>query len=196
SRYYDPTLGRFTQRDKFNEAGFITGNPAVIYNPLQLNDYTYVGNNPLIYTDPWGYWTFSIGYQVDLIFIAGGSLSIMVSIDDSYNYAIHSTVGIGGGFSVSANPFLQITNAKSVYELSSYTEKDITLDFSIGGFGLVFGPGNQYVGGYIPLSIFRPLKKTGIGTSYFASKFEWSKELYSGKLKDKSFNFFIKENCK
>ncbi|MFA5480359.1 MAG: RHS repeat-associated core domain-containing protein [Candidatus Muiribacteriota bacterium] len=55
SRYYDPTLGRFTQRDKFNEAGFITGNPAVIYNPLQLNDYTYVGNNPLIYTDPWGY---------------------------------------------------------------------------------------------------------------------------------------------
>ena len=54
SRYYDPTLGRFTQRDKFNEAGFITGNPAVIYNPLQLNDYTYVGNNPLIYTDPWG----------------------------------------------------------------------------------------------------------------------------------------------
>ncbi|MCK9477820.1 MAG: hypothetical protein M0R46_18045, partial [Candidatus Muirbacterium halophilum] len=52
SRYYDPTLGRFTQRDKFNEAGFITGNPAVIYNPLQLNDYTYVGNNPLIYTDP------------------------------------------------------------------------------------------------------------------------------------------------
>jgi RHS repeat-associated protein len=55
SRYYDPQIGRFTQRDKFNEAGFITGNPAVIYNPLQLNDYTYVGNNPLIYTDPWGY---------------------------------------------------------------------------------------------------------------------------------------------
>ncbi|MFA5480715.1 MAG: RHS repeat-associated core domain-containing protein, partial [Candidatus Muiribacteriota bacterium] len=55
SRYYDPILGRFTQRDKFNEAGFITGNPAVIYNPLQLNDYTYVGNNPLIYTDPWGF---------------------------------------------------------------------------------------------------------------------------------------------
>ncbi|MFA5480358.1 MAG: RHS repeat-associated core domain-containing protein [Candidatus Muiribacteriota bacterium] len=55
SRYYAPTLGRFTQRDKFNEAGFITGNPAVIYNPLQLNDYTYVGNNPLNFIDPWGY---------------------------------------------------------------------------------------------------------------------------------------------
>jgi RHS repeat-associated protein len=54
SRYYDPTLGRFTQRDKFNEAGYITGNPAVIYNPLQLNDYTYVGNNPLNYIDPYG----------------------------------------------------------------------------------------------------------------------------------------------
>ncbi|MFA5479576.1 MAG: RHS repeat-associated core domain-containing protein [Candidatus Muiribacteriota bacterium] len=26
SRYYDPQIGRFTQRDKFNEAGFITGN--------------------------------------------------------------------------------------------------------------------------------------------------------------------------
>jgi len=55
SRYYDPQIGRFTQRDKFNEAGFITGNPAVIYNPLQLNDYTYVGNNPLNFIDPWGY---------------------------------------------------------------------------------------------------------------------------------------------
>jgi RHS repeat-associated protein len=41
ARYYDPTLGRFTQRDP---AGFADG----------LNPYAYVGNNPVSFTDPLG----------------------------------------------------------------------------------------------------------------------------------------------
>ncbi|HYE34308.1 glycohydrolase toxin TNT-related protein [Methylocaldum sp.] len=41
ARYYDPTLGRFTQRDP---AGFVDG----------LNPYAYVGNNPVSFTDPLG----------------------------------------------------------------------------------------------------------------------------------------------
>ncbi|WP_324872551.1 RHS repeat-associated core domain-containing protein [Methylocaldum sp.] len=41
ARYYDPTLGRFTQRDP---AGFADG----------VNPYVYVGNNPVSFTDPLG----------------------------------------------------------------------------------------------------------------------------------------------
>jgi len=47
SRYYDPTIGRFTQRDAF--LGF--------YNdPLSLNRYLYCSHNPIKYRDPWGDW--------------------------------------------------------------------------------------------------------------------------------------------
>ncbi|WP_434148016.1 RHS repeat-associated core domain-containing protein [Methylocaldum gracile subsp. desertum] len=41
ARYYDPAIGRFTQRDP---AGFADG----------LNLYAYVGNNPVSFTDPLG----------------------------------------------------------------------------------------------------------------------------------------------
>ncbi len=45
ARYYDPLLGRFISKDSVE--GDIT-------NPLSLNLYTYVENNPLIYIDPSG----------------------------------------------------------------------------------------------------------------------------------------------
>ncbi|ASA20281.1 hypothetical protein B9T62_05390 [Paenibacillus donghaensis] len=45
ARYYDPSMGRFLNEDTVE--GQIT-------NPLSLNLYTYVGNNPLIYVDPSG----------------------------------------------------------------------------------------------------------------------------------------------
>ena len=46
SRYYDPSTGRFTQRDKY------LGNYT---DPLSLNRYTYGHNNPIKYIDPSGY---------------------------------------------------------------------------------------------------------------------------------------------
>jgi RHS repeat-associated protein len=42
ARYYDPTTGRFISEDPI---GFLSKN---------LNLYTYVGNNPINFTDPWG----------------------------------------------------------------------------------------------------------------------------------------------
>jgi hypothetical protein len=46
ARYYDATIGRFTQPDS------IIPN---IYNPQYLNRYSYVRNNPVRYTDPTGH---------------------------------------------------------------------------------------------------------------------------------------------
>ena len=46
ARYYDPTQGRFLNEDFYE--GQIT-------NPLSLNIYTYVKNNPLLYIDPTGH---------------------------------------------------------------------------------------------------------------------------------------------
>ncbi len=45
ARYYDPNLGRFIQSDS------IVPDP---FNPQDLNRYSYVRNNPIIYTDPSG----------------------------------------------------------------------------------------------------------------------------------------------
>ncbi|WP_171717202.1 RHS repeat domain-containing protein [Paenibacillus phytohabitans] len=47
ARYYDPSMGRFLNEDTYE---------GQIDNPLSLNLYTYVHNNPLIYVDPTGQW--------------------------------------------------------------------------------------------------------------------------------------------
>ncbi|WP_328699973.1 RHS repeat-associated core domain-containing protein, partial [Chengkuizengella marina] len=46
ARYYDPSMGRFITEDTYE---------GTINNPLSLNLYTYVENNPLIYADPSGH---------------------------------------------------------------------------------------------------------------------------------------------
>ncbi|SFF46779.1 RHS repeat-associated core domain-containing protein [Paenibacillus algorifonticola] len=45
ARYYDPSIGRFISKDSYE---------GDIKNPLSLNRYSYVENNPLIYTDSSG----------------------------------------------------------------------------------------------------------------------------------------------
>ncbi|MEK4852826.1 RHS repeat-associated core domain-containing protein [Paenibacillus sp. FSL H7-0756] len=47
ARYYDPSMGRFLNEDTVE---------GQIDNPLSLNLYTYVHNNPLIYSDPTGHY--------------------------------------------------------------------------------------------------------------------------------------------
>ncbi|EST55607.1 type IV secretion protein Rhs [Brevibacillus panacihumi W25] len=47
ARYYDPKVGRFISEDTYK---------GQVDNPLSLNRYTYVENNPLRYKDPTGHW--------------------------------------------------------------------------------------------------------------------------------------------
>jgi RHS repeat-associated protein len=55
ARYYDPELGRFIQPDTIvPSAG----------DPQSLNRYSYVRNNPLMYTDPSGHWP-HVNFKLD-----------------------------------------------------------------------------------------------------------------------------------
>lgn len=61
ARWYDPSIGRFINEDTYE---------GDIKNPLTLNLYTYVGNNPLIYIDPSGHRAYSnkMGKEYYLLF--------------------------------------------------------------------------------------------------------------------------------
>ncbi len=62
ARDYDPKTGRFLQRDPESPGQVRIKNGKVILNhpsspptnPLDVNPYTYVGNNPLNFVDPFG----------------------------------------------------------------------------------------------------------------------------------------------
>src|SRR5690606_16853246 len=51
ARWYDPSIGRFLNEDTYE---------GQIDNPLTINLYTYVHNNPLKYHDPTGHFAFLI----------------------------------------------------------------------------------------------------------------------------------------
>jgi len=51
ARYYDGQVGRFTAQDPANLDNRIT---KFLYDPQQLNTYSYARNNPLMFTDPDG----------------------------------------------------------------------------------------------------------------------------------------------
>jgi len=127
SRYYDPRIGRFIQKDKYNEAGILNNDPEVIYNPSQLNNYVYVANNPVNYVDPWGEKTYSIFNSQIGSFVGSGSGSYGFAMDDSGNMVSLLSFGGGGGTPAIINStYFQITNASSVYDLEGTS-------FAIGG---------------------------------------------------------------
>ncbi|MBI2577189.1 hypothetical protein HYV84_08305, partial [Candidatus Woesearchaeota archaeon] len=65
ARYYSPSFKRFTQPDSVI---------ADVYNPQNLNRYSYVMNNPVKYTDPTGKW---IEYVVEYLTIVLTAMSIL-----------------------------------------------------------------------------------------------------------------------
>ncbi|WP_217333072.1 RHS repeat-associated core domain-containing protein [Rhodanobacter sp. C05] len=96
ARYYSPELGRFISEDPM---GFAGG---------QLNFYAYVGDDPLMYRDPYGLWVINIGISGTLGFgwgITGGAGFVFDSSGNvgTYSYggegfAYGASMGVGGSF--------------------------------------------------------------------------------------------------
>lgn len=77
ARYYDPTVGRFTQEDTVPYVSTEYPNGQSIIDPLSLNLYTYCYNNPLRYRDPSG--NVAVIDDIVIIFSAAGTITIMYS---------------------------------------------------------------------------------------------------------------------
>ena len=77
SRYYNPEIARFISEDTYR---------GELNDPLSLNRYVYVVNNPLIYTDPDGYFAKEIGQFLKGLW------------DETKNVAVTGTAIIHGGF--------------------------------------------------------------------------------------------------
>ncbi|NBI31244.1 RHS repeat-associated core domain-containing protein, partial [Chengkuizengella marina] len=89
ARYYDPSMGRFITEDTYE---------GTISNPLSMNLYTYVHNNPLIYNDPSGHLLNAIidSGHVDLSTVENTSNStynpILFKLFNSANFVYASPV--------------------------------------------------------------------------------------------------------
>jgi len=85
-RWYDPSLGRFVQRDPIGLAGGVNG-------------YLYCRGNPLSRVDPWGLWDWDAAKKGAVIGGIGGSL-----------FGPGGTIaGVGGGFvlgGLTGNPWI------------------------------------------------------------------------------------------
>jgi len=83
SRYYDPLIGRFTQPDT------IIPNPS---NPQDFNRYSYVLNNPILYSDPTGHcghgrddWC----HEVEVYTIYSGADQVSITTNGSVKYSVN-----------------------------------------------------------------------------------------------------------
>ncbi|WDF51266.1 RHS repeat-associated core domain-containing protein [Paenibacillus sp. KACC 21273] len=152
ARYYDPSQGRFLNEDSYE--GQIT-------NPLSLNGYTYVHNNPLIYVDPTGHLikeSYNDGALRNLLKDARSQVSSKSDklyskykdkiteiygkfVDDNkYDYLFDLTTGTstyGNSAGKSDWAIEQLVSGYQSYELSEYIAT-----MAMGGVGGV-GPGGQ-----------------------------------------------------
>jgi len=96
ARYYDPTLGRFTQPDPFVQA------PA---NPQTLNRYSYVLNNPLRYIDPSGYF-FQFLIPILIAAFVGGVVGGITSVASGGSFWKGAGIGALTGATFTAGAML------------------------------------------------------------------------------------------
>lgn len=84
TRYYDPTICRFINADDYEIVGLLS-----ISCPLNM--YTYCNNNPIMYTDPYGYIALSIGATA----LAGLIALFAISIEAIYHPVANKINEIG-----------------------------------------------------------------------------------------------------
>jgi hypothetical protein len=168
ARYYDPTIGRFISPDLFVQwstgvdvvsytltvnAAALSNSPAKTIqapvNPQALNRYSYVLNNPLAYTDPYGSLTIGVGLAGSAWWRWGVSGSILFVVDDKGNFGVLVSRGGGrfiGSPGAGGGAQVQVTGADTIFDLEGGAAQ-------IGGsVGFMAGPvpvsvTPEYVGG-------------------------------------------------
>jgi len=152
ARYYDPSVGRFINEDTYE---------GQIDNPLSLNAYTYVHNNPLIYADPTGHFLFAtalVGAAIGGVIGAAANIYHQVAVEkksfSSLNYkelAISTGAGMvtgalaGSGLGVVSMAAISGgVNAASTYATNkvnhqSTSAKSLGVSFAVGAAGGFLG---------------------------------------------------------
>jgi len=155
-RYYDPSTGRWPNRDPLANGGVL---PMVVRPPARFrmqpweriegpNLYTYALNDPINFVDINGLWTRGFGFTFSYGFGIGGSVSIGFYWGKDEQTGAKSmgllvTPGLGAGFppNIFVGGFYQKTNAKCVNQL-----KGLGYQMGAGG-GEGVGGGADLVGG-------------------------------------------------
>jgi RHS repeat-associated protein len=117
-RYYSPQLGRFIQPDNQLQTP---------YDPQSLNNYSYVKNNPIKYTDPTGHWAEILAplaiyfnqvatapdINFDLQFLA------MAAADFSQNQNVDTSINLGLSALSVAVPGVSLSEVRALKEIRS-----------------------------------------------------------------------------
>jgi RHS repeat-associated protein len=160
ARYLDPTVGRFTQRDPIGLRG-------------GLNKYTYVGENPLSYSDALGLFTVVGGVGGSFVNGIGGEGSVGLYFNPGLfgqkaDAGVFVSGGMGGGYNIGVSSYGGVVFGDASNVNSPFVNINISigvgsvtimLDPATGNWsGITFGPAAE-VGGSVT---YTDTGKTGL----------------------------------
>jgi RHS repeat-associated protein len=145
-RYYDPTIGRFTQADPM---GMRAG----------PNLYAYVGNNPYSFSDPYGLWTLQLGFSFSASlgnFSFAGSVGLALDSCGTLATYTEAGAGIGVGADIEGGLSVHATNGDTVQDLNGLFDNAAVsagdgVGGSVDGLAGVGSHGQTIVGGGITI---------------------------------------------
>ena len=162
ARYYDPTLGRFTQADTIVQAP---------YDPQSLNRYTYCRNNPVKYTDPGGHFFWIAAIIGAVIGAALGGISAAQGGAPIWKGMLSGALsGFGAGFGFTSFLPMVAWGAFTGAGGAALMGTNIGLGALIGGLGSGIGWGFGSLAGANPVGMFLASTATGALTGGIASE--------------------------